>query len=62
LRFGKCIGYILGVFDTISAFKVCPPQTTQGQTKAVFIAWAHRNPQKWNELAVGGVVIAFQEA
>jgi len=62
MHFGECTGYIQGVFEMTSVFKVCSHETTHGQTKAVFIAWAHRNPQNWSDHATVGLIKAFQEA
>jgi Rap1a immunity proteins len=60
---GRCVGYFEALFDLASQFNVCPPENvTRDQMSAVFIAWAQRNPQKWNEYRLDGSIAAFQEA
>jgi hypothetical protein len=67
LNFGLCNGYVHGIFmmlmpEVAPKLPMCAPENvTHGQETAVFKAWAQRNPQKWNESALMGVIRAFQE-
>jgi hypothetical protein len=59
VEFGKCFGYMAGVVDfNVVCF---PRHMTYGQLATVFVTWAQRNPQKWNEDSSHSIQ-AFTEA
>lgn len=67
----QCLGYIIGIFDTLRAFSmnsmdkfVCVPDTAIPETSfaKIFLDWYARNPQDAGLYPTGPVIASLVEA
>lgn len=63
-----CHGYLFGAADLLRALGyvgnqggICDADYSTDRLRQLFVAWAEKNPRRWREDQLTGVVAAFQE-
>ena len=63
---GWCMGYLLGVADTMAEGhgpqRICVGNYTAAMLQPVFINWAEKHPKRWQEDRWTGATAALREA